>query len=68
MPEGIETAAIDPQSGYLATTLCPETLQEAYLTGTAPKETCPDHPVNPVMDIIRNKMRDAGGALRKLFQ
>ncbi|MEN6467491.1 MAG: PBP1A family penicillin-binding protein [Smithella sp.] len=67
-PEGIETAVIDPVSGYLATTLCPKTLQEAYLTGTAPKETCPDHPVNPVMDAVRNKMRDAGNFLRKLFK
>ena len=44
-PKGIETAVIDPKSGYLATDLCPQTLHEAYLTGTAPKKTCPDHPV-----------------------
>ena len=67
-PDGIETAVIDPDSGYLATTLCPQTFQEAYLTGTAPGETCPDHPVNPVMDAIRKKMRDAGGFLRDLFR
>jgi penicillin-binding protein 1B len=67
-PDGIETAVIDPDSGYLATTLCPQTFQEAYLTGTAPGETCPDHPVNPVMDVIRKKMRDAGGFLRDLFR
>lgn len=67
-PEGIETAAIDPVSGFLATTLCPKTFNEAYLTGTAPKETCPDHPVNPVMDAVRNKMRDAGNFLHKLFK
>ena len=68
VPEGIETAMIDPASGYLATTLCPHTFKEAYLTGTAPKETCPDHPVNPVMNAIRNKMRDAGEFLRNLFK
>lgn len=67
-PEGIETAVIDPVSGYLATASCPKTFKEAYLVGTAPKETCPDHPVNPVMDAVRNKMRDAGNFLRKLFQ
>jgi len=68
VPEGIEKASIDPVSGYLATALCPQTFQEAYLTGTAPKETCPDHPVNPVRDAIRNKMRDAGGFFRNLFK
>ena len=60
VPQGIETAVIDPKSGYLATKSCPKTLTEAYLTGTAPKKTCPDHPVKPVADKIRKKMRDAG--------
>ena len=54
-PRGIEIAEIDPKSGYLATDLCPQTLHEAYLTGTAPKKTCPDHPVNPVTDNSRKK-------------
>jgi penicillin-binding protein 1B len=44
-PKGIETAVIDPKSGYLATASCPKKLQEAFMTGTAPKKTCPDHPV-----------------------
>ena len=43
MPQGIERAVIDLKSGYLATPLCPQTIKEAYLTGTAPKEHCPDH-------------------------
>lgn len=67
-PPGIETALIDPESGYLATVLCPHTFREAYLAGTAPKETCPDHPVNPVMDAIRSKMHDAKEFLRGLFK
>lgn len=67
-PEGIETAVIDPDSGYLATSSCPETFQEAYLLGTTPKETCPDHPENPLLNAIRNKARDAGTFFRKLFQ
>jgi len=40
-PDGIETAVIDPDSGYLATTLCPQTFQEAYLTGTRPGKHAP---------------------------
>lgn len=67
-PKGIETALIDPKTGYLATKSCPKTLTEAYLTGTAPKKTCPDHPVNPVADKIRKKMQDAGKTLNKLFR
>lgn len=67
-PKGIETAVIDPQSGYLATKLCPQMLTEAYLAGTAPNKTCPDHPVNPVAEKIRKKMQDAGKALHKLFK
>ena len=64
-PKGIETAVIDPKSGYLATALCPQTLRETYLKGTAPKQTCPDHPVKPVKNAIRKKMRDARQAKQK---
>lgn len=67
-PEGIETALIDPGSGFLATVLCPKTFREAYLAGTAPRETCPDHPVNPVMDAVRKKVLDVGGFFRSLFE
>ncbi|GAB4241973.1 MAG: penicillin-binding protein 1B [Deltaproteobacteria bacterium] len=67
-PEGIETADIDPESGFLATTACPHTLREAYLAGTAPKEPCPLHPVNPVVDTFRRGMRGVGEFLRNLFK
>jgi penicillin-binding protein 1B len=66
-PEGIETALIDPESGFLATKACPQAFQESYLTGTAPRKTCPTHTVNPVMDAVREKMLDVGGFFRKLF-
>lgn len=67
-PKGIATAIIDPQSGYLATKLCSQTFTEAYLAGTAPNKTCPDHPVNPVADKIRKKVQEAGKALNKFFK
>jgi penicillin-binding protein 1B len=67
-PEGVETAVIDPESGYLATTLCPQKLREAYLTGTAPKETCPLHPVNPVVDTLRKGMHSIRDFFRNLFK
>jgi penicillin-binding protein 1B len=67
-PEGIETAEIDPESGFLATTACPQTLREAYLSGTAPKDPCPLHPMNPVVDTFRRGVRDVGDFLRNLFK
>jgi len=67
-PQGVEIAAIDPASGYLATASCPQALPEAYLTGTAPKETCPHHPVNPVVDTLRRGARSLGDFFRNLFK
>ena len=67
-PEGVVIAAIDPESGYLATASCPQTLPEAYLAGTAPKETCPQHPVNPVVDTLRRGARSLGDFFRNLFK
>ncbi|MDD3249031.1 MAG: hypothetical protein PHF23_01465 [Smithellaceae bacterium] len=67
VPDGIERVPIDPESVYLATPLCPRTFPEVYLRSTAPRKTCPDHPVHPVMDALRNKMREAGAFLRGLL-
>lgn len=67
-PEGIENAVIDPDSGFLATNECPQKLREAYLLGTAPKETCPLHPENPVVQTIRRGMRGVGEFFRNLFK
>jgi penicillin-binding protein 1B len=43
IPPGIQTAWIDPLSGALATVHCPERLEESFLEGEAPTETCPLH-------------------------
>jgi len=67
-PEGIETAEIDPESGFLATTGCPQTLREAYLSGTAPTEPCPLHPVAPIVDTFRRGVRGVGDFFRNLFK
>jgi penicillin-binding protein 1B len=68
MPEGVELALVDSESGYLATTSCPQTLQEAFLVGTAPKETCPQHPVHPIVDTIRKGTRSIRDFFRNLFK
>ncbi len=67
-PDGVEFAEIDPVSGYLATSDCPQTLREAYLSGTAPTEKCPLHPVNPVADSVRKGFRSLGEYIRSLFK
>ncbi|MDA8125824.1 MAG: PBP1A family penicillin-binding protein [Deltaproteobacteria bacterium] len=66
-PAGVETAVIDPESGFLATGACPETLIEAYLAGTAPGESCPLHPENPAARIIRKGAKRIGDFFRNLF-
>jgi penicillin-binding protein 1B len=67
-PEGIETAGIDPESGLLATSNCPQEIREAYLAGTAPTEPCPLHPATPVVDSVRKGLRGIGEFFRNLFK
>ncbi|MBE0569187.1 MAG: hypothetical protein IH576_00945, partial [Deltaproteobacteria bacterium] len=67
-PEGVEFAEIDPESGLLATSECPQTLREAYLSGTAPTEPCPLHPAHPVADTLRKGFRSFGEYIRNLFK
>jgi len=43
-PPGVEVRAIDRASGLLATSMCGDTIHEAFLSGTEPRETCPLHP------------------------
>jgi penicillin-binding protein 1B len=47
VPPGIDTETIDPRSGALATSRCPETVHESFLAGESPKEMCPLHPEIP---------------------
>lgn len=68
LPAGITTAVIDPQSGYLATSACPETFQEAFLADLVPTETCPLHPAHPLVDTIRKGLRGLGDFFRNLFK
>jgi len=42
-PSGIVTQTIDPLSGQLATSSCPEVVEEVFIEGTEPTEYCPLH-------------------------
>jgi membrane carboxypeptidase/penicillin-binding protein len=46
VPEGIEYAEIDKDTGQLATPMCPKHFQEAFLAGTAPTTFCEAHGAN----------------------
>lgn len=46
-PESVVAASIDPQTGYLATAECPQSLEEFYLSGTEPTAYCPEHGSGP---------------------
>jgi len=43
-PPGVEMRTIDRITGLLATSKCQDTLEEAFLAGTEPREFCPVHP------------------------
>jgi len=49
-PPGIEFVSIDPESMARATPDCPDTLQEAFIRGTAPATYCPIHSL-PIANI-----------------
>jgi 1A family penicillin-binding protein len=42
-PETVVAVTIDPRTGFRATPGCPEQREEFYLTGTEPREYCPEH-------------------------
>jgi penicillin-binding protein 1B len=46
-PPGVVSAQVDPQSGYLATSGCPDARTEYYLLGTQPTQFCPLHHGSP---------------------
>ena len=57
VPPGITIAQIDPESGALATSACPQTFPEAFPDELVPKETCPLHPSHPLVDTVRKGWR-----------
>lgn len=43
VPSGVETAEIDPDTGYLATPLCPRRRTEYFYLSRLPQMACPEH-------------------------
>jgi len=68
VPPGITMAEIDPESGFLATSACPEPFPEAFPDDLVPKETCPLHPSHPLVDTMRKGWRGFRDFLDSLFR
>ncbi len=47
-PATVVSVTIDPTTGFLATTGCPEKRDEFYIDGTQPTAYCPKHPGEPI--------------------
>jgi len=47
-PETVVTINIDPTTGYIATSDCPETRDEVYIVGSEPTLLCPEHGGDPL--------------------
>jgi 1A family penicillin-binding protein len=48
VPESVVSVNIDPVTGYIATTDCPQTYDEVYIAGTEPTLLCPEHGGDPL--------------------
>ena len=59
VPEGVVWRDVDPMSGGLATSGCPDVRREPFLVGTEPREPCPLH--RPVWTALGDEI---GGAVR----
>ena len=63
VPDDIVWRDVDPTSGGLATSSCPEVRHEPFLSGTEPQEPCDLH--RPLLAAVGNGVGDAvGGAVR----
>jgi penicillin-binding protein 1B len=67
-PPGITIAEIDPESGFLTTSACPESFPEAFPDDLVPKETCPLHPSHPIVDSVRKGWRGLRDFFESLFR
>ncbi|HLH77933.1 MAG TPA: transglycosylase domain-containing protein [Candidatus Binataceae bacterium] len=56
IPAGITLAAIDPDSGGLATPACPRRVVEPFLPGTAPTHACGLHGGNSILTTMAGAM------------
>jgi penicillin-binding protein 1B len=62
VPASVTLRDIDPATGKLATRYCPVVFREAFLAGTEPQESCPDHGgVLPLVESLFRRFLDFFG-------
>jgi len=64
VPATVTFREVDPTNGKLATRFCPVVFREAFLAGTEPRESCPDHGVGDFADSLFRRLFDWFGLPR----
>ena len=59
-PSGVNVVRIDPETNALAGPSCPDTIEEVFITGTAPTTYCPIHGFR-----LSGTVEEAGSAIGK---
>ena len=52
VPDTVVSVSIDPTTGFLARSGCPEKRDEFYVVGTEPTEPCPEHEGDPLTPAV----------------
>ena len=66
-PSGIDTVRIDPESLLLANPSCPDTFEEAFISGTAPTSYCPLHGFR-ISEAVQEGVVETGKGIGKAIQ
>jgi penicillin-binding protein 1B len=56
VPASVTFREVDSTNGKLATRFCPVVFREAFLTGTEPRETCPDHGPGALLETLFRRL------------
>jgi penicillin-binding protein 1B len=61
VPTAVLFRDVDPTNGKLANRYCPVVFREAFLSGTEPREVCPDHGPGQLFDSLFQRFLDLFG-------
>lgn len=60
IPDGVVSVYIDPETGKLATSACPNKQLETFISGTEPKDICDEHGEGEPAESVGSGAKDAG--------
>ncbi len=61
VPASVTFREVDTMNGKLATRFCPVVFREAFLSGTEPREACPDHGPGELVETLFRRLFDFFG-------